>query len=317
MEAEPVQGFSASIYTEPKDPFRSADGDAAIQTCYELLSSGRPLSEVLDAAKRLSSLNQASKSTPGGGPGDTQIPDIAGEARSASSRLVTAQVTEPVELRLVDHSLDSSGALAAGIGADAPHSRVDLNVRQSLGSARIEKGWVIKLSRLIGAFLFWLIPAISLIVVGTIGKSLIDSDQIRKPAEATGEAMPGAIQLGQDLTAPTTAEAENIAPRPPTSQVARTAPQIRPEQIESPRAAEQVVNGSPAEPATEAGTTAQAGIPDRGSLSVRTGKRTRPAALGSPVVTSRPKPAYGHHARIQRPTNGPMCPHSGHCLTPP
>jgi hypothetical protein len=40
MEAEPVQGFSASIYTELKDPFRSGDSDAVIQACYELLSPG-------------------------------------------------------------------------------------------------------------------------------------------------------------------------------------------------------------------------------------------------------------------------------------
>jgi hypothetical protein len=89
------------------------------------------------------------------------------------------------------------------------------------------------------------------------------------------------------------------------------------QQIESARAAKQVVTVSPAEPVTEPKTTGQAGIQST-SKSVMTGEPTRQAALGvRRRVTGGPRPAYGRHTRIQRPTNGQRCPHSGNCLTPP
>jgi hypothetical protein len=88
------------------------------------------------------------------------------------------------------------------------------------------------------------------------------------------------------------------------------------QQIESARAAEQVVTVSPAESVTEPGKTGQAGIQST-SKSVMTGEPTRQAALGvHRWVTGGPR-AYGRHTRIQRPTNGQRCPHSGNCLTPP
>lgn len=92
------------------------------------------------------------------------------------------------------------------------------------------------------------------------------------------------------------------------------------QQIESARAAEQVVTVSPAEPVTEPGTTGQARIQstDRRSQNVMTGEPTRQAALGvHRRVTGAPRPAHGRHTRIQPPPNGQRCPHSGNCLTPP
>jgi len=92
------------------------------------------------------------------------------------------------------------------------------------------------------------------------------------------------------------------------------------QQIESARAAKQVVTVSPAEPVTEPGTTGQARIQstDRRSQSDMTGEPTRQAALGvHRRVTGGPRPPHGRHTRNQRPTNGQRCPHSGNCLTPP
>jgi hypothetical protein len=91
-------------------------------------------------------------------------------------------------------------------------------------------------------------------------------------------------------------------------------------QLESARAAEQVVTVSPAEPVTEPGTTGQARIQstDRGSQNVMTGDPTHQASLGvHRRVTGAPRPAQGRHTRIQPPPNGQRCPHSGNCLTPP
>ena len=371
MEAEPVQSIRASIHPELKDPLRSDLSNQAIQACYELLSSGHPLSEVLDAAKRIVSANKASQSNIGGKPGDTQISDIAGEAHGASCQWGTAHVAEPVESRLVDHSRDSSGALTPGTRADAPHIPVALKVQQTPESARVEAGGGTKLSRLIGAALFWLIPAISLMVLGTTGKSLIDADLLRRAAETAAKAIPRAIQRVEDLPATTTAEPEKIQPTP-APEASRTPPEITPEQIralldrggallrmadvisarlfhetavvgnaqaahdadiapfgqqiESARAAEQVVTVSPAQPVTEPGTineprtTGLASIAstDRRSQGVMTGEPTRQAALDvHGRVTGGPRPAHGRHTRIQRPTNGQRCPHSGNCLTPP
>jgi hypothetical protein len=404
MQAEPVQDSRASVHPELKDPFRSDLSDEAIQACYELLSSGRPLSEILDAAKRIASTNKASHSNIGREPGDAQISDIAGEARGASSKWGTAQVAERVEPRLVGHSRDSSGALTPGTRADAPHTPVALKVRQSPESARVEAGGGTKFCRLIGAALFWLIPAISLTILGISGKSLVEVDLLRMAAEATAKAIPPAVQRGEDLPATTTAEAEKIQPSSPTLEASRAASQITPEQIralldrgdallkladvtsarllyetaavgnaeaalrlgatydpsflaqagfesvggdpaaadywyqrardlgsdadiasfgqqiESARAAKQVVTVSPAEPVTEPGTTGQARIQstDRRSQSDMTDEPTRQAALGvHRRATGGPRPAHGRYTRIQRPTNGQRCPHSGNCLTPP
>ena len=92
------------------------------------------------------------------------------------------------------------------------------------------------------------------------------------------------------------------------------------QQIESARAAEQVVTVSPAEPVTEPGTTGPARIQstDRRSQNVMTGDPTHQASLGvHRRVTGAPSPAHGRHTRIQPPPNGQRCPHSGNCLTPP
>jgi TPR repeat protein len=82
------------------------------------------------------------------------------------------------------------------------------------------------------------------------------------------------------------------------------------QQIESARAAEQVVTVSPAQPVTEPGTITEPGTTglarsestDLRSQSVMTGEPTRQAALGvHRQVTGGPRPAHGRHTGIQRP----------------
>lgn len=348
---------SGPIYSRSK--ILPAPDSALIEACYDLLSSGRPLSEVLDSAKRLKYDRD--------GQSDTQIDRVDGEVQSASAPWKTAPVSERVEPRLTD----SPGVLGQDTNIDAPRSPVALKAQQAPKNGPFEKGWS---SRLIGAALFWLIPTMSLTVVGTVTRSLIDADLTRTAAEATAVRKAFPVQPERDLppppptsteagiTKPTppsaaaipivpaltqersetghaiehgvagspagpatevanstqasipdgslkpAAEVETIAPSPPASEASLAAPEVRQEPA---HAAEQTVTGSPADAVAKAVTARQNRIQHRGPLRVRTGKR---AGRGW-VRSARAAPYRG--TRTQRRISSPICPHSGHCLTPP
>ena len=234
MDAEPVQGLSAPILQEWKEPNQRDGSEEAIQACYDLLSSGRPLSEILDAAKRLPRLNKVPQSNLGDEPADTQIREKSGEARGISVQWEIAPVAEWAEPKFVE-----TVALVSVIGARASHSLVALDGQLTPDRAGIVTRGT-KLSRLSGAALFWLIPAMSLSIVGTGLKSVIDADVLRMAASTT-----------------TATEAEKVAPITPTTEASRTAPQITPAEDETRLGLEQVIIGAPAEPTTESKTTAQ------------------------------------------------------------
>ena len=277
MQAEPVRGLSAPIPQERKDLYQRDGNEEAIQACYDLLSSGRPLSEILDAAKRLPRLNKARQSNLGDEPADTQIREISGQARGISVQWEIAPVAEWAEPKFVE-----TVALVSVIGAGASHSLVALDGQLTPDRAGIVTRGT-KLSRLSGAALFWLIPAMSLSIVGTGLKSVIDADVLRMAASTT-----------------TATEAEKVAPITPTTEASRTAPQITPAEDETRLGLEQVIIGAPAEPTTEPKTTAQ--VQSSGAPSVVKGIQTRPAPLASPPVTARPKPTQRRHTRIERPS---------------
>ena len=280
MQAEPVRGLSAPIPQERKDLYQRDGNEEAIQACYDLLSSGRPLSEILDAAKRLPRLNKARQSNLGDEPADTQIREISGEARGISFQWEIAPVGNRAEW--AESSFVESVALVSVIGAGASHSLVALDGQLTPDRAGIVTRGT-KLSRLSGAALFWLIPAMSLSIVGTGLKSVIDADVLRMAASTT-----------------TATEAEKVAPITPTTEASRTAPQITPAEDETRLGLEQVIIGAPAEPTTESKTTAQ--VQSSGAPSVVKGIQTRPAPLASPPVTARPKPTQRRHTRIERPS---------------
>ena len=102
MQAEPVRGLSAPIPQERKDLYQRDGNEEAIQACYDLLSSGRPLLEILDAAKRLPGLKKVPQSNLGDEPADTQIPTISGEARGISVQWQIAPVAEWAEPKFVE-----------------------------------------------------------------------------------------------------------------------------------------------------------------------------------------------------------------------
>src|SRR5207302_6733381 len=65
METEPAQCLNETISQEQKEHFRSDAGEETIQACYDLISSGQPLSEILVALKQLGPLDKQRQSERG------------------------------------------------------------------------------------------------------------------------------------------------------------------------------------------------------------------------------------------------------------
>jgi hypothetical protein len=233
METEPARCFNESISQEHQDHFRSDAGEETIQACYDLISSGRPLSEILVALKQLGPLDKQRQSERG--LRGTQTLELAGEVCAALPHWQTAQLTKPLESRLLDQSQDSSAALVPTRG-DWSHSLVALSARRAPESARVENRLSIKLPRPIGLVLFWLVPALSLTVVGVTGKLLSDADRTWKTTEATAapKAILRTVEVNEDTTEPRPKTAEPSAPVPAISAVSRTASEVAPNLPASP-----------------------------------------------------------------------------------
>src|SRR5882672_4446934 len=104
METAIVKGETAPIARELKIPPVPDDRDTIIQSCYELLCSGRPLAEVLDEAKRLSDLNKRTKPDTTGEPcnaGVADRPDAAASHRSTRSDSKVAHLPEPMSSSII------------------------------------------------------------------------------------------------------------------------------------------------------------------------------------------------------------------------
>ena len=290
MEAEPKQRSSSSKHAARNDRVRAVDDEAAIETLYEMLSSGGSLAEVLVTAKRL-------KSGVDGRPG-TDIQRAEDVARSARTRWKTTPVDEPVELNFAD----SSGALAGDTINDAP----SMNVQTASRSAPSERGWGKRLSRLSAATLLWLIPTVSIVIMGVAARALLDADLTRTAEEATAllKAIPSAIQLERNGSAPSPTSAEAaIKEAPfPAGEVSPTVPERTREQTETVRPSERDVTGSPEAPAVKAATAAPASTQDRGSLDIGTSKPAAEAENSTPrtpasLTVSEPAPAQREPVR--------------------
>ena len=112
VDIETVRDETAPIYPELKNPSAPDDREAIIQSCYELLCSGRPLSEILGEVKRLSDLSKGNKSDTTGEPGSTQVSDEARSNSSTRSESKTAHPPEPMPLSVVYRSRQFSSPLA-------------------------------------------------------------------------------------------------------------------------------------------------------------------------------------------------------------
>jgi len=269
MEADPIQGSSAPKYQPPKHRFRSEPSDAVIDALYKLLSSGRPLSEVLDAAKQLK-FDRDSRS-------ETQPDRLEGKVRSAASPLKTASIDARVE----PNFRASSRVLGHGTSIDAPRSPIGLKNQQAPKNAPFKKGWS---RRLIGAALFGLIPTMSLALVGTTTTLLLDADLSRAAVEATAilRAIVIPVQLDRALTTSVvrSSEAGIAEPTPLAAAAIPIAPDLTGEQTETMHPIEQGVNRSPAEPATEGANSAQSNIQD---VSLKPTAEVKNIALNPPA----------------------------------
>jgi len=430
VHAEPMPGASASIEPELKDTYRSVNRDRAIQACHELLSSGHPLSQILDTVKRLTALNDASHSD-AVEPDNTEPSNICAEARSPGPQWEAAQVEQPLDSTVGTKRRETLGALLLDTG----HAGGALKVEQSRDTSRFAEAPRSTLRKTSVALLFWLVLATSLTVVVTAGKLLIDAGLPRRTAEAAAKAIPVAVQLGKDLHAVLSAHTKsrpasttNLEPdgaesllmqeqttssedperkpaNPQNLEPQRAAAQTTPEEIQAlldrgdalvttadvtsarlfyeraaaignaqaairlgatfdpaflaraglvstrgdlaaaqqwyerarelgtsdadiqssaqpadtARRAEQLATTSLATSVPKPAKTHQTKIQpaDRRPVSGRIGKGTRSAALDASSLPARPTMAHARHTRTQRPTNGPACPHSGRCLTPP
>jgi hypothetical protein len=238
METEPAQCLKESISPEQKDHFRSDAGKEAIQACYDLISSGHPLSEILAALKQLGPLDKQRQSERGLQPSDPQNCDVPGEVRAVVPHWQTAQLAKPLESPLLDHSQDFSAALVR-TSRDWSHSLVTLSARRSPESARVENRLGIKLPRPIGLLLFSLIPALSLTVVGVAGRLLSDADLRSKATEVTAgpRAILRTVEHNEDATAPPAEAAETSAPVSAVSGVGRAAREVAPKRSTPPNSA--------------------------------------------------------------------------------
>src|SRR5438874_188621 len=194
MEAEPSGGASLPISQGRKHSFRSDGSEEAIQACYDLLSSGQPLTEILVALKRLGPLNKA-QLAPCVAAFDTRNLDLSSERRSHQWAIDQATPFVEANLSLVPLNISQSQLL--------PHNRE----KQSNKDGR----------RAIGTALFWLIPAMSLMLLAGAGKLL-------------HEAV--VLQNVEFLTAVT----ETTAPRSSITAVSNIASHIAPEQFAAARA---------------------------------------------------------------------------------
>lgn len=282
MHAEPVQPSNASISS------RSGASEDAIEACCDLLSAGRPISEILIALKRFAPLNEATEAERCSDKQDGAIdPQARGTSPHGETALVagkpftgqfdfaphisrtklplaihrsemfqTFRTVQPAKPRrdpidLADCFQDSLGASIGGAVAEQPYSLVACKVQHWPVSARLEKASGVKLSRSIGVVLFWLIPVISLTLAGAAGKLLTDADSPRKNSVTETPA-----QGDFNAVASSTATA------------------ITPGQFVPERAAVAIVTAASAEQAANAGTTMQARIQSADPLTVRGGRRT-------------------------------------------
>ena len=243
MKAEPLQQVSVPI-SQQKEWFHSGANEQSIQACYDLLSSGHSLSEILIALKELGPLNKA-QSDLVDAPAIAEISHPVGEFPAPPQREIR-QVAERVEVS---------------------RTLVPLNAEPQQRACNEKK------SRPLAVVLFWLIPAMSLMLIGIGGKLLIDAGLLRNSGSATRGA-------------------EAVAPMPAITEVGRSAP----ETSIVASAGELALAAPPTEPATHAVGPAPDNNQDRGPL-IDTRKQERPAARTLPRPKSREGSVQRLHTR--------------------
>ena len=111
METGAVWNETTPICTELKNSSLSDDRERAIQACYELLCSGRPLAEILDEVKRFLDRSKGGRFDTVGDPVNATYEGSDDARTQTESR--TAHRPEPTPSSAVHHSRQFSDRLAA------------------------------------------------------------------------------------------------------------------------------------------------------------------------------------------------------------
>jgi hypothetical protein len=243
MKAEPLQRVSVPI-AQQKEWFRSGANEQSIQACYDLLSSGHSLSETLIALKELGPLNKAPSDFGGDAPAIAEISHLVDDLPASPQREIL-QVAERVAV---------SRTLAP------------LNAEPQQRACNEKK------SRPVAVVLFWLIPAMSLMLVEIGGKLLVDAGLLRNSGNATRGA--------ETIASTAITEVDRSAPRRSTAASAD----------------KQAVTASPPELTTQAVGTVPDNKQERPLIDKR--MQERPAATTLPPPTSRKSSVQRLHTRI-------------------
>jgi hypothetical protein len=180
--------------TAPKS-FDSEEQERAIESVARLLSSGRPLSEILQTVKLIASRDQPAQPDAF----SERVPDTLhtpAESHTHSLEGESTEFPEPANAALADNQL-GAGVPASSVSDDAVIA-LDVSAGQQLRQlTSIRRPQHVGFSGLFGAALFWLIPTLSLAVVTIAGKSLIEAGVVEIHPDAAARAIIGVARLGE------------------------------------------------------------------------------------------------------------------------
>src|SRR5436190_10775452 len=181
--------------TAPKS-FDSEEQERAIESVARLLSSGRPLSEILQTVKLIASRDQPAQPDAF----RERVPDTLhtpAESHTHSLEGESTEFPEPANAALADNQL-GAGVLAPTVDDHAAIAP-DVSARRQLTLlASIREARHVTFSGPFLAALFWLIPTLSLAVVTIAGRSLVDAGVVETRPDAAARAIIGVLQFGRD-----------------------------------------------------------------------------------------------------------------------
>src|SRR5207248_11026766 len=189
---EAARGEEIAACKEPIK-FDSEDHERSIGSVPWLLSSGRPLSEILQTVNLTASRNHAAQPDAS----SECVPDTRhtpGESRLHHFKDDSTELSEPVSVAVAGNQV-GAGVLASTVSDDAALAP-DLWAGQELTQlTSIRRAQHVRLSGLFRAALFWLIPTFSLAVVTLAGKSLIDAGAVQNTGDTAATAIIGVLQF--------------------------------------------------------------------------------------------------------------------------
>jgi hypothetical protein len=176
--------------------FDSEEQEQTIEAVARLLSSGRPLSEILQTVKLTASQNQPGQSN-GFSERVSDTLHMPGDTRTHPLEGASTGFREPANAAVADNQVGASVGVVAPTVHDGAVVAPDLSAGQQpmlpISTREARHGTFLGP---VGAALSWLIPTLSLAISIFAGKSLIDAGVVQNRAEATTRAIIGVLQIG-------------------------------------------------------------------------------------------------------------------------